>query len=191
MKSKGTGTLQSVDYATWCKTAPTGPFAVVDVETTGLNPANDRVIEIAVVRCNADGSVIDEWSTLINPKRDPGATHIHGITAEDLVDAPSFKAVANDILDRLSSSIVCAHNLSFDSSFLQAEFNRAKSDHPRNQALCTMLLTRFLYPDLPSYSLRNCAAHFDIEIVNAHRALADTRVTQQVLTRLLAQLPVQ
>lgn len=189
MKSRPTGTLQNIDYAEWCQKVPSGQFAVVDVETTGLNAATDRVIEIAIIRCEADGTIIDEWSTLVNPKRDPGATHIHGITAEDLQDAPSFKSVSNDILERLSGSTVCAHNLAFDSAFLQAEFNRAKSDHPRNDGLCTMLLARFLFPGLPSYSLSNCAAHFDIEVFNAHRALADTRVTQQVLTRLLTELP--
>lgn len=70
------------------------PFAVVDVETTGFSPRlHDRLVEIAIVRIGPDGSPQDEYSTLINPLRDVGPTRIHGITAADLVEAPTFVEV--------------------------------------------------------------------------------------------------
>lgn len=64
-------------------------FAVVDVETTGLFPGgSDRILEIAVHRVRADGEVLDEYSTLVNPNRDVGPTHLHGIAAGDVIHAP-------------------------------------------------------------------------------------------------------
>ena len=67
------------------------PFAVLDVETTGLDAAGaDRIIEIAIVRLSPDAEPLDRWTTLIDPHRSPGPTHVHGITADDLRGAPTF-----------------------------------------------------------------------------------------------------
>ena len=74
--------------------APGGPYAVVDVETTGLDPTVDRVVEVAVVRCDEQGHPVSEWSTLVQPDRDPGPTTVHGLTADDLAAAPRFTDVA-------------------------------------------------------------------------------------------------
>ncbi|HEY3715422.1 MAG TPA: exonuclease domain-containing protein, partial [Jatrophihabitantaceae bacterium] len=66
-------------------------YAVVDVETTGLSPSyHHKVVEIAVVQLDQSGKVEREWTTLVNPGRDVGARHIHGITAEEVVHAPTF-----------------------------------------------------------------------------------------------------
>jgi ATP-dependent Lhr-like helicase len=103
-------------------------FCVVDVETTGFSPRlGDRVVEVAAVRMQADGTVTDEWSTLVNPRRDVGATHVHGITATDLVDAPLFGEIAGDLLERLDGAVLTAHNLRFDQQFLVAEVGRCRA----------------------------------------------------------------
>lgn len=182
-----------VDVTTWLDsvwaTGSNGPFAVIDVETTGLAARKDRVIELAIVRCDSNGSVVDEWSSLFDPDRDPGPTHIHGITADDLVGAPTFASLVDEVLGRLEGHIVVAHNLSFDSGFLDAEFARAGADPSPVAGLCTLELARAVLPDLPRHNLAECAAHLGIDHPDAHRALPDTRVTASVLRELLALAP--
>lgn len=161
------------------------PFAVVDLETTGLNPSVDRVIEVAVIRCAPDGSVTDEWSTLVDPGRDPGATHIHGITAADLTGAPTFAAIAPELLERLDGHMVCAHNLSFDEAFLVAELAAVGLSLPDTASLCTLELAREVLDSQQRHTLAACAAELGIPHEGAHRALADTRVTVGVLAAMI------
>lgn len=86
-------------------------FAVVDVETTGLFPErHDRIIEIAIVRVDSRGETIDEYVTLVNPLRDIGPTHIHGITARDVCNAPDFSEIGGDVMHRLAGSVFVGHN---------------------------------------------------------------------------------
>lgn len=90
-------------------------FCVIDVETTGFSPRlGDRVVEVAAVRMSRNGAVLDEWSTLVNPGRDVGAIHVHGITAGEVLDAPTFREVAGDLVERLDGAVFVAHNLRFD-----------------------------------------------------------------------------
>jgi len=174
-----------VNVSDWKKQPPSLPFAVLDVETTGLSPARDRVIEIAVVRCAPDGSFIDEWSTLVDPGRDPGPTHIHGISAADLEGAPTFEDIAEELRQRLSGSMVAAHNLSFDAGFLAAEYQRAGATTPDQPAVCTLQLARQVLKGNEAFSLAACAAALGIDHPNAHRALPDTRVTASVLAAMI------
>lgn len=177
--------LQRVDAAVWSESPPVIPFAVVDVETTGLNPSIDRVIEVAVVRCAPDGTVTDEWSTLVDPGRDPGATHIHGITAEDLAGAPTFAAIAPELVARLDGAMVCAHNLSFDEAFLSAELARVGMALPETPSLCTLELARAVLSEQRRHTLAACAAELGVAHEGAHRALADSRVTVAVLAAMI------
>jgi DNA polymerase III epsilon subunit family exonuclease len=181
-------TFQSVNVREWSQQPPVLPFAVLDVETTGLSSDRDRVIEIAVVRCAPDGSFIDEWSTLVDPGRDPGPTHIHGISAADLVGAPTFAKIAEELAQRVEGSMIVAHNLSFDAGFLSAEYARTPIPLPNQPALCTLQLARHVLPDNGGYSLAACAAALAIDHPNAHRALPDTQVTALVLQAILHRL---
>ena len=109
-----------------------GPgFAVIDLETTGLSPgAHERVVEIAIVHADEYGTVTDQWETLVNPQRHVGAEHIHGIRAGDLIDAPAFADIADDVMHLLSGRVMVAHNARFDRGFLAAEFGRASRALP-------------------------------------------------------------
>jgi DNA polymerase-3 subunit epsilon len=182
--------LRSIRLRRMGPLAPAGPYAVVDVETTGLDPALDRVVEIAVVRCDAAGRPVAEWSSLIDPGRDPGPTAVHGITGADLADAPSFAAIADRLAAELDGAVVSAHNLAFDASFLAAEWARADIDRPAAPGLCTLALARALHPGrAEGYSLAACSAAAGIPQPEAHRALADARVTADLLGSLLAAVP--
>lgn len=106
-------------------------YTVVDLETTGLFPQqHDRILEIAIVTVSDAGQIEQEWSTLVNPQRDVGPTHIHGITAREVLDAPTFGEVAPQVIASLVDKTMVAHNARFDTSFLDYEFARRPRHHP-------------------------------------------------------------
>ncbi len=157
-------------------------FAVIDVETTGLFPGgHDRVVEVAVLRLGSDGTQTQEFATLVNPGRDVGPTHIHGIRAHDIKDAPRFQDVAGDILDVIAGSVLVGHNIAFDLRFLSAEFARLAISFPDSARLCTLALSRKVTPTLPSRKLEELCRHWGIALPCAHSALDDARATAALL----------
>ena len=161
-------------------------FCVVDLETTGFSPRlGDRVIEAAAVRIRGDGTRLSEWSTLINPGRDIGATDVHGITATDLVGAPQFADVIGDILQHLSNAVLVAHNIRFDRTFLTAEFDRAGHDFPEFPSLCTLSLGSSLQPGKGSRRLTACCNSLGIDLPNEHDALGDALAASHLLAAYL------
>ena len=95
-------------------------LAVIDVETTGLNPyRHDRVVEVAAVVIETDGRVVREFCSLVNPERDIGPTSIHGLAASDVTSAPRFADVAGTLLEVVEDCVALAgHNVRFDHSFI-------------------------------------------------------------------------
>ena len=165
-------------------------FAVIDFETTGLSPARgDRAIEIAVVHATPDGQITGEWETLIRVDRDLGRQDIHRITPADIEEAPRFEQIAADLADLLDGRVVVAHNAGFDLRFLQAEYAEIGYRIPVGPAtsLCTMQIGRRL--GLRPATLAACCDTFDIPLVDAHRASADTRATAELLGAYIASMP--
>lgn len=165
-----------------------GPgFAVLDVETTGLFPGgHDRVIEIAVVHADEHGTVTGKWETLLNPGRDLGPQHIHGIHASEILDAPTIDEIAPDIVALLDGRVPVAHNASFDSRFVTAELARAGVLlDPDAEYLCTMQLARTYLPGR-GRSLADCCAASGISLDNAHRALDDALAAAALLQSFIA-----
>ncbi|MEN1974099.1 exonuclease domain-containing protein [Cellulomonas sp. P4] len=160
-------------------------FAVLDVETTGLAAVRDRVLELSVVRCDASGRALDEWSSRLNPQGPVGATHIHGITAADVATAPLFSAEAAKLADRLSGLVLVAHNARFDLAFLRAEFARAGWAMPWPPALCTLEESRRHMPSLGRRRLSDCCAAAGVRHEGAHSALGDARAAAGLLAAYL------
>ncbi|WP_433257036.1 exonuclease domain-containing protein [Streptosporangium sp. CA-135522] len=163
-------------------------YAVIDVETTGLRPSwNDRMIEIGIVHLDLAGAVTGEWVTLINPGRDLGPQHIHGITAADIRHAPAFEEIAGAVAERLDGRVVAAHNLPFDVSFVSHEFGRMGLDTPldRTAGVCTMAWSAEFLPGAPR-SLAACCARAGIPLDDHHEALADARAAAGLLRHYLA-----
>jgi DNA polymerase III subunit epsilon len=156
-------------------------FAVVDVETTGLYPRTDRVVEVAVVQLSAEGQATAEFSTLINPGRDVGPTRIHGIRAQDILHAPSFSQAAATLWQMLDGRVLVAHNAPFDSRFLDAEFNRSGVSLPPPPLMCTMQLASSYLPGLPGRNLAACCAAANITLAQWHSALEDARAVALLL----------
>jgi DNA polymerase III subunit epsilon len=160
-------------------------YALVDVETTGLNPAQDRIIQVAVAHVSAHGVLQRTWSTLIDPDRDPGPTEIHGLTREHLAKAPRYPSVVAELGNLLSNRVLVAHNAKFDWQFLAAESRRAARELPVTRRLCTIDLTRQLDLPVTSLSLGSVASYYGIPQARAHDAIDDMRVMSEVLLKLL------
>ncbi len=157
-----------------------GTFAVVDVETTGLDPAQDGVVEVACLRVEA-GVVTKRIVSLVHPQRDiPGrASAVHGIFDEDVADAPVLADLRAALLEATADATVVAHNARFDLGFLPFL--------ARRPVVCTMRLAMHLV-DTATYRNEALRAYFGIAMPSghaAHRAGADAAVTARVLGELL------
>lgn len=163
-------------------------YAVIDTETTGLSPRlRHRVIEVAVVLVDEAGRREDQWCTLVNPDRDLGPQHIHGIRAADVINAPHFDDIACHLAGMLRGRTVVAHNLPFDLTFLDAEYDRLGVPFPltRELGLCTMTLaSRFL--EGSGRSLRECCEAAQVPLTGWHAALADAQATAGLLSHYIA-----
>jgi DNA polymerase-3 subunit epsilon len=151
------------------------PLIFVDLETTGANFANDRIIEIGFVEVDQNGA--REWSSLVNPGG-PVSDFITGLTGIDsamVSTAPSFEQLAPIVLEKLRGRLFIAHNARFDYTFLKREFKRLGIDF-RAPNLCTVKLSRRLFPEHHRHSLDALVTRFKIAVADRHRALADARV---------------
>ena len=159
-------------------------LAFVDVETTGSSPERERITEIGVVSVDVDGddTRVTEWSSLVNPGMPipPEIQWLTGISNDMVRDAPPFSGVAQEVLDRLDGAIFIAHNARFDYGFLRAEFARAGLNfHART--LCTVRLSRYLYPDRAPHTLDAIIERFGLAGEQRHRALGDARVLWRLM----------
>lgn len=163
-------------------------FVVVDTETTGVRPAEDRLIEIGAVRVRA-GEIVGTFEELIDPQRHVPRriTQITGISTAMVFGRPAAAEVLPAFLDFLGEDVLVAHNLHFDLRFLEHELARAGLPPLEAEALCTLRLARRLLPGLPSRSLDALRAHFGLGGAR-HRALGDAEATAHLLLRLLERL---
>jgi len=158
-----------------------GPLAVVDLETTGGQPASDRITEIGVIE--VDGfEVSSEWSTLVNPGAAIPAPiqALTGITNDMVAAAPSFGELAAGLYERLAGRLFVAHNARFDYGFLRREFERAGIRF-HAKTLCTVRLSRRLYGAHASHTLDSLIARHGIDCRARHRALPDAGAAWQFL----------
>jgi DNA polymerase-3 subunit epsilon len=163
-----------------------GGYVVIDVETTGFSPArHDRVVEVGLVQVDQAGAIEDHWHTLINPQRDMGATHVHGITAADVLGAPTFREIAPKLLRTVAGRTLVAHNARFDLTFLEAELARAGFPIVAGTPyLCTMeWSSRFLRGT--SRKLGDCCRLAGIANQCGHSADADALATAGLLAYFL------
>lgn len=156
-------------------------FACLDTETTGLSPQmGGKVCEVAV-SVTRGGQVIEEFTTLLNPGKPmgPEVISIHGITNEMVADAPSFADIVPQLLYLLDGAVVVAHNADFDMNFLQAEFASCGLKMPNVPVLDTLKLAR-KSGKFAKNNLGCVAADLGINCQGWHRAMADTKMAEQI-----------
>jgi DNA polymerase-3 subunit epsilon len=164
-------------------------YVVLDFETTGLSPRTDRIIEVAATRIDSGGTVIAQFSTLINPQRtDTGAMWIHRIGPRAVKHAPLFSEVYETLSDFLSGAVVVAHNAPFEEWFLAAECSRFGLSMPRFHALDSCWLSRQIYPSLPNHRLITVASACGLKY-DQHTAAGDVGAVVSLLPMLLKRGP--
>jgi len=157
-------------------------FAVVDIETTGSTPQSAGITEIAIVIHNGV-EVTGKYVTLINPRHKipPFIVNMTGISDEMVAGAPLFEEVAPQIYNLLNGRVFVAHNVSFDYSFVHYLLGRSGFQWSAPK-LCTIKLSRRVFPGLEKYGLGSLTRDLGIRIEGRHRAWGDAAATAQVLT---------
>ena len=162
-----------------------GPFTVFDVETTGMSPARDRIVQIGAVRVDKDG-FISRFNRFVNPGRaiPPSLVCVHHISDDMVASAPVFSQVGREFLAFANGSTLVAHNARFDLGFLQESLSRCGLPMWNGRTLDTLRLLKTTHPGLPSYKLQSLRAIFQLssdDKMLAHRADADVEWTLQLL----------
>lgn len=167
-------------------------YAVVDFETTGLNPnQGDRAIEIGISLFR-DGREVDTFASLINPgMRIPAfITQLTGISNDMVVGAPDACEVFEKALAFVGDAQLVAHNASFDRKFWRRELSVELGIECQRNFVCTLMLARRVFQSFTSHRLGEIARVLDIDTGRSHRALDDARVTTVVLATMLDRLRV-
>lgn len=165
------------------------PFSVIDIETSGLSTRRHHILQLALARVD-DGQVVDEWSTLVRLRRPwqrTGPRRVHGITRRSLKGAPDARAALDEFARRVDGTVVVAHNMSFDWTFLERAARRYGVELDASRRLCTLWLSRRLDPDREqSHRLGDLCERYGVVNERPHDAVHDARSTALVLPHLLA-----
>ncbi len=165
-------------------------IVALDLETTGLDPEKDTIIEIGAIRFN-ENRVEDEFSSLVNPRRPISSfiTQLTGISNEMVSHAPELRPTLAELAIFVDNSIVIGHNINFDLSFLQK-----RGILEENQSIDTYDLASVLLPTSTRYNLTFLAGYLAIPVEDMHRALNDARVTMHVYQKMVQkidELPIE
>lgn len=163
------------------KTGYLSDYVVFDLETTGINPATDAIIEISAVKVRGHQAQ-EEYSTLVNPGRHipAGATAVNGITDEMVQEAPTLREALPGFLAFVGEMPLVGHNIhTFDTNFIYDAVWEVCGREFGNDYVDTLYMARHCLPELSHHRLTDVAAHFQIETGGAHRALADCVMNQK------------
>ena len=160
-------------------------FCVVDIETTGLDPEYDEIIELAAIKVS-DGNVVETFSRLVKPENpiDEFIEELTGITNEMLKNQEPIKNVLPDFLRFVGDNLIVGHNVNFDINFIYDNSMEILSKPFQSDYLDTMRLARRVLPELPHHRLKDLVKEYNIEHDNEHRALSDCAATLEVLKSL-------
>ena len=160
-------------------------YAILDIETTGGKYDEEGITEIAIYKHDGE-QITDQFSSLVNPQIEiqPFVQKLTGISSKMLRSAPKFYEIAKRIIEITENCIIVAHNSAFDYRMLQTEFRRLGYVFDR-KSLCTVMLSKILLPEQPSYSLGKLVRNLGIPFSEQHRAQSDAKVTVKLFELLL------
>ena len=161
-------------------------YVIVDIETTGLEPERNRIIEIGALATDGPKET-DVYTTLIDPGCDipENIMTITGITGEMLKGKPDIKKALSGFMDFISGKVLVAHNTDFDIPFLQHHAEKHLKRRIDNKTLCTLKLSRILLPQLKNHKLHTVAEHLNIPVHDRHRAMGDVETTFYIWNKLV------
>lgn len=163
-------------------------YVVLDIETTGLMPGCDEIIEVSALKCR-DNEIIDEFSTLICPRDldavDSYITKLTGISQDMLLNQPSIGDILTEFDEFVGNDIIVAHNANFDINFIYDTYEEYSNHYFCNNFVDTLRIARRGLPNLPNHKLSSVANNFGIDLQITHRALADCKITQKCYIKLI------
>lgn len=166
-------------------------YVVFDLETTGLSPDGDDIIEISAVKVKG-GKVQETFSTLVNPGRPipKAATRVNGITDDMVADAPNLSKAMGQFLDFVGKQVLVGHNIaSFDLKFLSCAMMELYGKDMENNYIDTLFMARSCLKELSRHRLVDLASYFHISTEGAHRALNDCMMNQRCFEEMAKRLP--
>lgn len=165
-----------------------GTFVIVDIETTGLNPQSDQIIEIAACRVK-ERKIVDEFTTLVNPgvEIDKEIEELTGITNEMIKDSPNISVALKQFLEFCKEDILVAHNAKFDMGFISKSLRDNYFDFMPDY-IDTLALSRFLFPEMQCHKLSVLCRELEIENESQHRALGDANATAKMFIKFTEEL---
>lgn len=163
-------------------------FVVLDFETTGLDKAYDRIVEIAAIRYMS-GREVDKFVTLVNPQRPmpAEAQAVHRISNRMVANAPTESIAVPQLIDFIGDSLLVGHNVNFDVGFLEVAAQRCGQNVKYNY-IDTISVSKKLFSGLPNYKLGTIAQSMNFDTSKLHRAEADVRVCAEIITVALDSL---
>ena len=165
-------------------------YVIFDLETTGISPNYDEVIEISALKVKG-GEVVDEFNTLVNPGRKIpfGATKVNGITNAMVAEAPAFSHVLAEFLDFAEDLVLVGHNIArFDMKFIWRDAEQYFGEIPQNNYVDTLQVARKHLPKMEHHRLVDLAEHYGLSSEGAHRALNDCYMNQKVYECMVAEM---
>jgi len=164
-------------------------FVAFDLETTGLSPQLDRIVEIGAVKF-VDGKETARYGLLINPEMPmpPGAAAVNGITDDMLQGKPAIRDVLPEFLAFIEGCVLVAHNASFDLGFVNSAMGRLGKGRLSNDFVDTRVMAQRAFPGRPNYKLQTLALDLGVRSLDAHRAEDDARVCLELFQACLKQL---
>lgn len=171
-------------------------FAVVDFETTGINPETDRVIQLAAIVINGEGDIVESFDTVVRPESPEqyihGAEHVHGISVEQVAQGMPLRQALEKLWTISEGNVFTAHNAMFDINFLHAESQRVGLSNKIDTYVDTLALARKIDQERTrKHSLQALCEHYGISLENAHEAKADATATAELLIHLMRDMDVQ
>jgi DNA polymerase III epsilon subunit family exonuclease len=166
--------------------SPAG-YAVFDCETTGTDVTVDEIVSLALIRLDRDGREESRYTVLVRPSRPipAEATAVHGISDEDVAQAPLFDQIASELVARLGDAVFVAHNASFDLGMLRHAFEREAVAFRPAAVACTLEAFRLLEPRADNHRLQSICDRRGVVLDDAHDAMSDVCATVALLRVLL------
>lgn len=164
-------------------------FVAFDLETTGILPGVDRIVEIGAVRF-IDGQIDAVFSTLVDPRvsMPEAASRVNGITDEMLKGKPTIDRLLEPLTDFCANDILVAHNAAFDTQFLTADIKKLESRAPKGSILDTYGMAKRILPGLPNYKLGTLVQHLNIPAGGFHRAEEDASYCGRLFLHLVEKI---
>lgn len=170
-------------------------FAVVDLETTGVDPTTDRILQMAAIVIDGSGNVVDTFDTIVKPESPEqyvhGAEHIHGISEAQVANGMPLRDALARLREMSDGKFFTAHNAQFDIGFIHAESQRVGFDMTVTSFVDTLQLARRTDVERTrKHTLDALCAHYGIERERAHEARSDATATAELLFHLMREMNI-